>query len=244
LAKSFIQETAMVNAGSRLTAAAALKHPWVEKTIASWKLPNELVVSFDLFRIAPPLKRIGLNALAKKAPPSKYRSLFTDLDTTESGSLTRDEFMEAFKHSGNSDEELEDLFEKLDVNCNGEIMYTEFLAATLEAEGELEEAQLQEAFDLIARKAKHITKKCVSRIVGASVKNAEKSRVKAYISDVFKNKDKYDYEEFATMFEHGFDSNRLLGAITETSLNEAQLSQLKEDDLAAHMEAIRENEEQ
>jgi Ca2+-binding EF-hand superfamily protein len=41
------------------------------------------------------------------------------------------------------------LFLKLDVNANREILHTEFLAATLEAEGELEEGHLQEAFGLI-----------------------------------------------------------------------------------------------
>ena len=189
-AKQFVQETAMVNAGSRLSAAAALKHPWVEKTLASWKLPNELVVSFDLFRIATPLKRIALNALAKKAARSQYNALFRDLDTKQTGTLTREEFMEGFKHSGNSEEELEDLFKKLDVNCNNEIMYTEFLAATLEAEGELEEAQLQEAFDLITRKSKYITKKDIMRIVGQN-KNSEKNRLKDEVNEIFKGaKDK------------------------------------------------------
>jgi Ca2+-binding EF-hand superfamily protein len=253
--KEFIQSTAMVNAGSRLSAAAALKHPWVEKTAASWKLPNELVVSFDLFRFAPPLKRIALNALAKKASQSKYRSLFTDLDTTESGTLTRDEFMEGFKHSGNTQEELDDLFEKLDVNCNGEIMYTEFMAATLEVEGELEEAQLEEAFDLISKKSKYISKKNLMKIVCLQQKKVLKdvgavgqarketrSRLRAAIDEVFESKDKYSYEEFAVLFEHGFDANRNMDSIIETSLNEEQLSRLQDDDLQAHLATIRENE--
>lgn len=254
--KEFVQHTAMVNAGFRFTAAAALKHPWIEKTVASWKLPNELVISFDLFRVALPLKRIALNCLAKKAPPLKYQSLFTELDTTQSGTLTKDEFMEGFKHSGNSKEELEDLFDKLDINMNGEIMFTEFLAATLEAEGELEEAQLEEAFDMVAKKSKFITKKNCMKIVGEEQKTVLKgkagagsgkrdpqNRLKIMVDDIFKDKEKYSYEDFARMFEHGFDANRDMDAIIETSLNEEQLSALKEDDLARHMATIRENED-
>jgi Ca2+-binding EF-hand superfamily protein len=254
--KEFVQHTAMVNAAFRLTAAAALKHPWIEKTVASWKLPNELVMSFDLFRVAPPLKRIALNCLAKKSPPLKYQSMFTALDTTESGTLTKDEFMEGFKHSGNSQEELLDLFDKLDINMNGEIMYTEFLAATLEAHGELEEAQLEEAFDMIAKKGKFISKKNVMKIVGeeqkvvlrtvgavGAAKQEPKHRLKASIDEIFKEKDKYNYEDFAIMFEHGFDANRDMDAIIETSLNEEQLSALKEDDLAKHMATISEFED-
>lgn len=251
--KEFVQHTAMVNAGFRLTAAAALKHPWIEKTVASWKLPNELVISFDLFRVAPPLKRIALNCLARKSPPVKYQNLFTALDSTESGTLTKEEFMEGFKHSGNSHEELLDLFDKLDVNMNGEIMYTEFLAATLESHGELEEAQLEEAFDMIAKKGKYITKKSVMKIVGdaqkvvlketgavGAAKQEPKHRLKATIDEIFKDKDKYSYEDFARMFEHGFDASRDMDAIIETSLNEEQLSALKEDALAKHMATISE----
>jgi Ca2+-binding EF-hand superfamily protein len=255
----------MVNAGYRLTAANALKHPWVEKKIASWKLPPELVVSFDLFGISKPLKRIALYALAKKSPPSKYRELFTQLDTTESGTLTQDEFMVGFRHSGSSPEELEALFEKLDVNCNGEMLYTEFLAATLEAEGELEEAQLQEAFDLIARKSKYIGKKDVSKLVGKdsdksrlhviaggvgvtmdskkdSNKDSDKDRLSVLVDECFKEKSKYSYEDFAELFEHGFDSGcRTIDSIIETSLNEDQLSRLKQDDFRKHMSAIEED---
>lgn len=255
-AKEFIQHTAMVNAGLRLSAAAAMKHCWIEKTISSWKLPNELVMSFDLFRVAPPLKRIALNCLAVKSPPVKFQKLFTALDTTESGTLTKAEFLEGFKHSGNSKEELDDLFEKLDVNMNGEIMFTEFLAATLEADGELEEAQLEEAFDMISKKSKYITKKSVLKIVGetqkralkavgakGSEKNESKSRLIHGVEEIFKDKEKYGYEDFAQLFEHGFDANRDMDAIIETSLNEEQLSALKEDDLAKHMATIRENED-
>lgn len=251
-AKEFVQETVMVNAGLRLSAAAALKHPWVEKTVASWKLPNELVISFDLFRVAPPLKRIALNCLATKAPPTRYQSLFTALFTSETGTLSKAEFMEKFKHSGNSSEELDDLFEKLDVNANGEIMYTEFLAATLEADGELEEAQLEEAFDMISKKSKFITKKNCLKIVGeeqrkslkkigAAVKKETQSRLKETVEEIFAHKEKYSYEDFARMFEHGFDANRRMDPITETSLNEEQLSALKADDLAKHMATISED---
>ena len=243
-AKQFCQQTIMVNAGLRLSAESALKHPWVEKTVASWKLPNELVVSFDLFRMAPPLKRIALNALAKKAPESKYRELFRDLDTTESGTLTKDEFLKGFKHSGNSPEELEDLFSKLDINCNDEIMYTEFLAATLEAEGELEEARLEEAFDLITGKDKFITKKNVMNMVGkekAKDKSTQRARLHSEVESIFENKDSYNYEDFAVLFEHGFDANRHMDAIIETSLNEEQLSRLKEDDREKHLQTIRES---
>ena len=246
--KEFVQHTAMVNAGLRLSAAGALQHRWIERAVATWKLPNELVTSFYLFRVAPALKRVALNCLAMKSPPVKFEKLFTRLDTTHSGTLTKPEFMEGFKHSGNSPEELQDLFEKLDVNRNGVVTYTEFLAATLEADGELEESQLEEAFDMISKKSKFITRKSMLKLLGdehaVGGKGADaKNRQNSVINDIFKHKDKYSYEDFARLFEHGFDSNRDMDAIIETSLNEEQLSAMKEDDRRMHMATIRESED-
>jgi Ca2+-binding EF-hand superfamily protein len=251
--KEFVQHTAMVNAGLRLSAAGAVKHRWIEKTVATWKLPNELVMSFYLFRVAPALKRIALNCLALKSPPVKFEKLFTTLDTTESGTLTKAEFMEGFKHSGNSPEELQDLFDKLDVNRNEVVTYTEFLAATLEADGELEEAQLEEAFDMISKKSKFITRKSVLKLLGDEQKGLTnavggkgadaKNRQNRVVNEIFKDRDKYCYEDFARLFEHGFDANRDMDAIIETSLNEEQLSAMKEDDRWMHMATIRESED-
>jgi Ca2+-binding EF-hand superfamily protein len=272
-AKNFVQETAKVNAGQRLTATNALKHVWIEHTVAKSTLPNELVVSLDLYRLAPPLKRVALNALAQKSIASKYRGLFVDLDTTQSGTLTHEEFMEGFKNSGSSPEELKDLFLKLDINGNGEILYTEFLAATLEAEGELEEGQLQEAFDLIDKDhSGYITKKDLMKMFGnptgtssssspvKATKAVEKTvhktldtlhldkipfvvNVKKFVDDIFTEKDRIPYEDFAQLFEHGFDARPSMDTIVETSLNEEQLSRLQEDDREEHMTAIRESDE-
>jgi len=240
--KEFIQCCCSINSGQRMSSAEARKHPWVEKTISQRNLPNALVASFDLFRLAPPLKRLALNVLAKKCPPSQYSGIWENLDSTESGTLTRDEFMDGFKNTGSSPEELADLFVKLDVNCNGVILYTEFLAATLENIGEIEEARIHEAFDLISKDGKKITKKDVQIVVGA-VEGAKRKHkldedmLKEEIDSIFKTTEKIYYESFARLFEHGYTAQVGMHAIMETSLNEEQLSQLKEDD-RRHMSSI------
>ncbi|CAJ1922492.1 unnamed protein product [Cylindrotheca closterium] len=242
LAKEFIQLCCHVNAGQRMGSAEARKHPWIEKTIAKKNLPNELVVSFDLFRLSSPLKRLGLNVLAKKKHASKYSGLWEDLDTSESGTLTRDEFMDGFKHSGSSQEELNDLFVKLDVNCNGEILYTEFLAATLENSGEIQESEIKEAFEVISKNGKYITKKDVLKVVGAKRKRkVDDASLKEEIDFIFEDTDKIDYEGFATLFEHGYTAQIGMDAIMETSLNEEQLSKMKEDDNVTHLSVVKES---
>lgn len=249
-AKDFIQSTAMANPGMRLSSSAALLHPWIaaakeqrsgRKIGKSTELiPNELVMSVELYRMAQPLKRVALNALARKMTTinKAYKQIFLELDTTGSGTLTKAEFLEGFKHTGNNAEQLEDLFQKLDINCNGVIMFTEFLAATLEAEGELEDAQLQEAFDLIdTKKTGYITNKDLTRMLGSDPK------VKESIQLMLKGKSKVSFDDFAELFEHGFGSGRGIDPIAEMSLNEEQLSRMKADDVAEHMASIRERDD-
>jgi Ca2+-binding EF-hand superfamily protein len=240
----------MANAGLRMSSAATLIHPWLaaaakKNTIKT--LPVELVTSFNLYRISPPLKRIALNALARKSKSSKYRGVFEAINKSNSGMISKEEFLEAFQKSGNSVEELEDLFDKVDINNNDGITYTEFVAASLEAEGELEEANIREAFDLISTNGRYITKKDIGDIVSESLKNRnELSLIKQKI-EVQMNKfskthktDKVHYDDFAELFEHGFDANRGMDAIIETSLNEEQLSRLREDDKIKAMLSIKE----
>lgn len=250
-AKNFVQATCNINAGMRLSAAAAIVHPWLaaaQKKTTMKTLPSELVTSFSLYRISPPLKRIALNALARKSKSSRYRETFESINKSNSGIISKEEFMEAFKNSGNSTEELEELFEKVDINHNAGITYTEFIAATLEAEGELEEAQLQEAFSLISSNGRYITKKDIEDIVKESLKAQNeleviRNKIEIQMKRFSKNhkKDKIHYEDFAQLFEHGFDAHRSMDAIIETSLNEEQLNLMKEDDKIKHLAAIREN---
>lgn len=250
-AKDFCQGTMMVNAGFRLSAAAALIHIWMEKgrSGGSMKtLPSELVTSFNLFRIALPLKRIALNALALKTNSPTYDNVFKHLNKSNSGMISKEEFLEGFKNSGNSPEELEDLFDKVDINNNGGITYTEFVAATLETQGELEESQLREAFDMISSNGRYITKKDVKDVVTDALKcrnelDVVKNKIEVQMNKFSKNhkKDKIHFNDFCQLFEHGFDAQRNMDAIIETSLNEEQLNQMKEDDKIKHMHAIQES---
>jgi hypothetical protein len=72
-----------------------------------------------------------------------------------------------------------------------------------------------------------------------------KNKVQIQMNKFSKNhkKDKIHYEDFCQMFEHGFDAQRNMDSIIETSLNEEQLNQMKEDDKIKHLTAIKELEE-
>jgi hypothetical protein len=72
-----------------------------------------------------------------------------------------------------------------------------------------------------------------------------KDKIEIQMNKFSKNhkKDKIHFNDFCQMFEHGFDAQRGMGAILETSLNEEQLNQMKEDDKIKHLLAIREADE-
>ncbi len=236
-AKTFCQNTIRSNEGQRISAAAALVHPWITLTAKTKfkTMPIELVTSFHFYRMALPLKRIALNVLARKVKSSKYREVFVHLNKSNSGLMTKEEFLEGFKHSGNSETELLELYNKLDINNNGGITYTEFIAATLETGGELEENLLREAFDLISSNKRYITPEDVESIVRESVKdraNIQKAQkmVKHQMRRFTKKhrEEKIHYEDFAQMFDHGFQNiHHTMDNITETSLNAEQFEYMR-----------------
>eukprot|EP00538_Stauroneis_constricta_P009175 CAMPEP_0119550200 /NCGR_PEP_ID=MMETSP1352-20130426/3755_1 /TAXON_ID=265584 /ORGANISM="Stauroneis constricta, Strain CCMP1120" /LENGTH=190 /DNA_ID=CAMNT_0007595969 /DNA_START=37 /DNA_END=609 /DNA_ORIENTATION=+ len=174
-------------------------------------LPSEIVMSFELYMMMPLLKRVALNALARKVHASKYRQLFCSLDTTESGTLTKAEFMTGFSRSGMSPDELLRLFQALDVNQNGEILYTEFIAATLEAEGKLSTVQLREAFDQIDESGSGcITKKALTKMLGNTLS------IKQSVCDILDDKEHITFDCFEELFQHGFDAGRSIDTIAES----------------------------
>jgi len=243
LAKAFCQKTCRNNERQRISAAATLCDPWLstadKKTFKV--LPVELVTSCHFYQISLPLKRIALNVLARKVKSSKYRELFEFMNKSNTGMLTREEFNNGFKHTGNSQAELDDLYDKLDINVNGGITYTEFIAATLEVGGELEEHHIREAFDLISSNKRYITPKDVECILTESLKERDgMAKVQNAVDNQMKRfskkhrEGKIHYEDFAEMFEHGFQNIHAMDAITEVSLNAEQFAELGESDRERH----------
>ena len=250
--KVFCQKTVRINEAQRLSAAATLVDPWILNVAkSSYKtMPIELVTSFHFYRMALPLKRIALNVLARKVKSSKYKEVFEFLNKSRTGLMTKEEFFDGFKNSGNSDTELFDLYEKLDINNNGGITYTEFIAATLETGGELEEHKLREAFDLISSNKRYITPADVESIVCESLKDRGSSaKVKKMVKHQMRQMSKkhrqkqIQYEEFAEMFEHGFKNiHNSMDNITETSLNAEQFEFMNSPENLKHLSGIIEND--
>jgi calcium-dependent protein kinase len=103
------------------------------------------------FIIAANLKKATLIYLASKLPEGdldELRKLFISVDNNGDGKITADEFGEALTKYGlkHSPEEVKELMGKLDLNHNGYIDYTEFLAGCMKSKIYLKEDYLKSAF--------------------------------------------------------------------------------------------------
>ena len=76
--------------------------------------------------------------------------MFNQFDKEKNGEISLEEFKEALSEQYDyTEEEAENLFKGVDVDGTGKVHYMEFLAATMEAHGSIDEERLAEAFDRI-----------------------------------------------------------------------------------------------
>jgi len=97
------------------------------------------------------LKKLALLIVAYKSTTEEIgflRKMFEKFDTEKDGEITQDEFQRVLSgHYDYTVQELQTMFQGIDVDGTGSVHYSEFLAATLEAHGMLDEERLAEAFD-------------------------------------------------------------------------------------------------
>lgn len=76
------------------------------------------------------------------------RNMFLKLDGNNNGYVEASELLQSLKSKFSSENEVKKIISSIDVDMNGMINYTEFLAATLDQEKYLKDDKLQEAFNL------------------------------------------------------------------------------------------------
>lgn len=87
------------------------------------------------------LKKAAMNIMIKMSDKKKFEKLvedFRSIDTDGSGTLSVDELNKALKNQPElfgvhqSDEDIQKIIDEVDYLGNGEINYTEFIAATMD----------------------------------------------------------------------------------------------------------------
>ncbi len=154
--KDFCKKLIVVDPKVRLNAKKAVQHEWiVNREQHLDELPDQrLLDAIDdglvHYRQTSQLKKLALNVIAHRSTSTEILSLkkaFKKFDTENNGVLSFEEFKKALENLNYDEATMSEIFDSIDVNQNGYIMYTEWLAATIEAHGHIEEDRIAEAFD-------------------------------------------------------------------------------------------------
>lgn len=148
------------------------------------------------------MKKIGLLIIAHNSSPQnivQLRLAFQELDKNNDGIITFDDFKEAIKEFVHDDAEIKNFFQKLDVYGNGSVYYTEFLAATLEMHGKIDDERLADAFNRIdIDYTGHISTDNIKQILGVDY---DKVLVEKAIKEFENDKNgKVSFAEFKKAF--------------------------------------------
>jgi Ca2+-binding EF-hand superfamily protein len=210
----FVKKCLSYNANERPTADEALNLAWMQKDFDN--LAPELD-SMDMVQAAlqnfasyGTLKKLALMVIAHKSTSEEIgflRKLFTKYDTLKNGVITLPEFKAALVDYDYTEIEMEDMFAGIDVDGTGEVKYSEFLAATIEAHGGIDEERLAEAFDRIdCDDSGYITVNNLATILGDDV---PKEYLASIIEEADIKKDKrISYAEFQALWDEGEDVKR------------------------------------
>ena len=193
----------------RFNASQVREHPWMQK-----QNDNLLSLNFDPsflvnYAKSNPFKKMILLFIASRLEENEIihlKKIFEAFNTQNDGQISFEELKNGLRelHCCHiSDEELCELFKGIDVDKNGKIDYTEFIAATMQKKLYLKEERLFEAFSVFDKdNTRKITKEELMQVLKAE-KNQE-AEIENIIKQVDKNGEgSIDYQEFLELM--GYD---------------------------------------
>ena len=143
-AKDFITQLLTKDQNKRPGADEALKHPWIEQANAQAKenVSNEVAMSaltnLQNFNASSKLKQATYafiaSQLLSKQEKEQIDKVFRAMDVNGDGKLQKSEIKAGYAEFFGrqlTDDEVDEMFAKVDADNSGEIEYSEFVVATL-----------------------------------------------------------------------------------------------------------------
>lgn len=152
-AKDFIRGLLVKNTEKRMSATQALNHPWITAMAQHEEVEVPIEVLRDLrdFAMGNHLRRAALSMLAYTLTSdeiSELHEVFLSIDNNKEGTIQLGELVEVMRGKlAISDEEVAEIFGKLDRSHQGKIEYTTFLAATMASRMRLHEDLIRHVFN-------------------------------------------------------------------------------------------------
>lgn len=154
--RAFIERTLTKAIGDRPTARQCLDDAWLgsrqRKTIGvSRREGRKLERSIDMYINASHFTKAAMNCIAAQLSSSEVErctQLFQSFDIDRSGKLSGSELQAGLLQLGVNEDAIAHIADTLDVNSNGLIDYTEFVACLLQTQGQLIENVMLHAFNV------------------------------------------------------------------------------------------------
>ena len=197
-AKDFIAKCLVKNYKKRVDTKECLEHPWIQK-FCTKKNSNLLNVDtvdtlLDFANKSALQKEIYyfIAKVSKESDIVKLKHFFSQLDTDNSGTLTINEIEKALKKIDIdiTEEELNQIWEGLDFHKDGQVNYSEFLAAMISSYNFEKEEKLWSVFNMFKennKKQNYITYESLRNVTKALNLNINEKEIKKCF-------DKYDKE--------------------------------------------------
>ncbi|KAK4491935.1 hypothetical protein RD792_002717 [Penstemon davidsonii] len=208
-AKDLVQKMLTKDPRRRITSAQVLEHPWIKGQASDKPIDSAVLSRMKQFRAMNKLKKLALKVIAQSLSEEEIRglkSMFTNMDTDQSGTITYEELKSGLARLGSklSETEVKQLMEAADVDGNGTIDYIEFITATMHRHRLERDEHLFGAFQFFDKDSSgYITRDELENAM-KEYGMGDEGTIKEIISEVDTDNDgKINYEEFCAMMRSG-----------------------------------------
>ncbi|KAF4350627.1 hypothetical protein F8388_013168 [Cannabis sativa] len=216
-AKDLVRKMLTQDPRKRITSAHVLEHPWLrEGGEASDKPIDSAVLSrMKQFRAMNKLKKLALKVIAENLSEDEIqglKSMFTNIDTDNSGTITYDELKSGLARLGSklTEAEVKQLMEAADVDGNGTIDYIEFITATMHRHRLEREEHLYKAFQFFDKDSSGFITRDELETAMKDYGMGDEGTIKEIISEVDTDNDgRINYSEFCAMMRSGTQPGKL-----------------------------------
>ncbi|KAL4429783.1 hypothetical protein ABPG74_004420 [Tetrahymena malaccensis] len=211
-AKDLVQKMLNYEYENRISAEEALQHPWF-KQLKNQKLSKQVLKvnlsKLKLFQAQSQLQRAAMSFIVSHLISEKEKEEFSQtfklLDENGDGQLSKAEIMNGYKKvfgRNISEEEVNKIFDQIDVNQSGFIDYTEFITAVIDDSVFTEEEKLRKAFSLFDKDGDgYITQQEIQNVLGVGMDFDSETWTKI-VAEVDENGDgQVSFEEFKKIMQ-------------------------------------------
>ncbi|KAL1311961.1 hypothetical protein AAHE18_16G003200 [Arachis hypogaea] len=219
-AKDLIRKMLAYEPKKRITASAALEHPWMKEggEASDKPIDNAVLSRMKQFRAMNKMKKLALKVIAQNLSEEEIKGLkqmFNNMDTDRSGTITFEELKSGLSRLGSklSETEIRQLMDAADVDKSGTIDYYEFITATMHRHKLEKEENLYKAFQYFDKDSSGYITRDELRHALTEYQMGDEATIDEVIDDVDTDKDgRINYEEFVAMMRKGtLDNEGVIG---------------------------------